>query len=98
MPPQGYQPLQAPVSATPKGSGLGKVLLWLGGIFLLLFMIVAGAAIYGAYWVKHKVSNYASAISGGSRDNLKVVASGGRWRMLSTADLQKRLGGEVEEG
>ena len=63
MPPQGYQPLHAPVSATPKGSGLGKVLLWLGGIFLLLFMIVAGAAIYGAYWVKHKVSNYASAIS-----------------------------------
>jgi len=97
MPPQGYQPLQAPVSATPKGSGLGKVLLWLGGIFLLLFMIVAGAAIYGAYWVKHKVSNYASAISGGSSDNLKVVASGDSCRMLSTADLQKILGVKIEK-
>src|SRR5690349_11021662 len=35
MPAQGYQPVQAPVSAAPKGSGLGKVLLWVGGIFLV---------------------------------------------------------------
>jgi hypothetical protein len=97
MPALGYQPVQAPVSATPKGSGIGKVLLWVGGIFLLLFMIVAGAAIYGAYWVKHKVSNYASAISGGSSDNVKVVASGDSCRMLSTAELQKILGVKIEK-
>jgi hypothetical protein len=34
MPSQGYQPVQAPVTAVPKGPGLGKVLLWVGGIFL----------------------------------------------------------------
>lgn len=96
-PVQGYQPVQPPVTAAPKGSGLGKLLLWVGGIFLLLFMMVAGAAIYGAYWVKHKVSNYASAISGGSSDNVKVVASGDSCRMLSTAELQKILGVKIEK-
>jgi hypothetical protein len=49
------------------------------------------------YWVKHKVSNYASAISGGSSDNLKVVASGDSCRMLSTAELQKILGVKIEK-
>jgi hypothetical protein len=97
MPAQGYQPVQAPVTAAPKGSGLGKVLLWVGGIFLLLFMMVAGAAIYGAYWVKHKVSNYASAISSGSSDNVKVVASGDNCRLLATAELQKILGVKIEK-
>src|ERR1700757_4514318 len=94
---QGYQPVHAPVSAAPKGSGLGKVLLWVGGIFLVLFMIGAAAAIYGVYWVKHKVSNYASAISGGSSDNLKVVASGDSCRLLATAELQKILGVKIEK-
>jgi hypothetical protein len=97
MPAQGYQPVQAPVTAAPKGSGLGKVLLWVGGIFLLLFMMVAGAAIYGAYWVKHKVSNYASAIGGESGDNVKVVASGDSCRLLATAELQKILGVKIEK-
>jgi hypothetical protein len=97
MPSQAYQPVQAPVTAAPKGSGLGKVLLWVGGIFLVLFMIGAGAAIYGVYWVKHKVSNYASAISGGSSDNLKVVASGDSCRLLATAELQKILGVKIEK-
>ena len=97
MPAQGYQPVQAPVTVVPKSSGLGKVLLWVGGIFLVLFMMVAGAAIYGAYWVKHKVSNYASAISGGSSDNVKVVASGDSCRMLSTAELQRILGVKIEK-
>jgi len=97
MPAQEYQPVQAPVTVAPKSSGLGKVLLWVGGIFLVLFMMVAGAAIYGAYWVKHKVSTYASAISGGSSNNVKVVASGDSCRMLSTAELQKILGVKIEK-
>ncbi|HKV78921.1 MAG TPA: hypothetical protein VJP02_12300 [Candidatus Sulfotelmatobacter sp.] len=97
IPAQGYQQVQVPATGAPKGSGLGKVLLWVGGIFLVLFMIVAGAAIYGAYWVKHKVSSYASAISGGSSDNVKVVASGDSCRMLSTAELQKILGVKIEK-
>jgi len=93
----GYQPVQAPVTAAPRSSGLGRVLLWVGGIFLVLFMIGAGATVYGVYWVKHKVSNYASAISGGSSDNVKVVASGDNCRLLSSAELQKILGVKIEK-
>src|SRR5258705_13319718 len=43
----GDQPVQAPVSAAPQGSGLGRVLPWVGGVFFVLFMIGAGGAIYG---------------------------------------------------
>lgn len=93
----GYQAVQAPVSAAPRASGLGKALLWVGGIFLVLFMLGAGAAIYGAYWVKHKVTSYASAITGGSSDSAKVVASGDSCRLLSTAELQKVLGVPIEK-
>ena len=59
-----YQPVPAPVVAAPKSSGLGKVLLWVGGVLLVLFMMGAAGAIYGVYWVKHKVTSYASAIRG----------------------------------
>lgn len=97
MPTQGYQPVQTPVAATPKGSGLGRVLLWVGGVFLVVFIIGAGAAVYGVYWVKHKVSNYAAAISGGPSDNVKVVASGDNCRLLATAELQKILGVKIEK-
>ena len=93
----GYQAVQAPLAAAPKSSGLGKVLLWVGGIFLVLFMIGAGAAIYGVYWVKHKVTSYASAVTGGSSDSLKVVASGNSCRLLSTSELQSILGVTVEK-
>jgi hypothetical protein len=67
-PVEGYQPVRVPVRATPKRSGFGKVLLWVGGILLLLLIGGAAAAVYGVFWVKHKVSSYASAISGGSSD------------------------------
>ena len=98
MPVQGgYQPVQAPVTTGPKGSGLGKVLLWVGGIFLVLFMIGAGAAVYGVYWVKHKVTSYAAEITGGSSDSMKVVASGDSCRLLTTAELQKILGVKIEK-
>ena len=97
MPAQGYQPVQASVSAAPKGSGIGKVLLWVGGVFLVLFMIGAGAAIYGVYWVKHKVTSYTSAITGTSSESVKVVSSGNSCRLLSTAELQSVLGVTVEK-
>ena len=96
-PVQSYQPVQAPVVAAPKSSGLGKVLLWVGGVLLVLFMVGAAAAVYGVYWVKHKVSSYASAISGGSSDSPKVVASGNSCRLLSTAELQSILGVPIEK-
>lgn len=94
---EGYRPVQVPVAATPKSSGLGKVLLWAGGILLVLFMAGATAAVYGAYWVKHKVSSYASVISGGSGDSMKMVAKGDSCRLLSKAELQKVLGVAIEK-
>lgn len=96
-PSQSYQPVQAPVVTAPKSSGLGKVLLWVGGILLVLFMMGAAAAVYGAYWIKHKVTSYASAIVGESSDSAKVVASGNSCRLLSTAELQSILGVTIEK-
>jgi len=76
---------------------MGKVLLWVGGILLVLFIVGTAAAVYGVYWVKHKVSNYASEITGGSGDSMKVVANGNSCRLLSTAELQSVLGVAIEK-
>lgn len=92
-----YQPVNAPVMAAPRSSGIGKILLWIGGIVLLLFMIVMGGLVYGAYWVKHKVTSYAAAVTGDSGDSIKVVASGTSCRLLSTAELQQVLGVPIEK-
>ena len=46
----GYQAVQVPVVASPKSSGFVRVLLWVGGILLVLFMAGAAAAVYGVYW------------------------------------------------
>jgi len=80
-----------------KGSGLGKVLAIVGGIFLLLFVIGVGSAIYGAYWVKHKVTAYSSAVTGRSSEPIKVLEKGDTCRLLSTAELQQVLGVTVEK-
>ena len=97
-PVQGYQSVPTPVAAAaPKGSGAGKILLWVGGVLLVLFMVGAAAAMYGVYWVKHKVSSYASSITGGSSDSVKVVSSGNSCRLLSTAELQSILGITIEK-
>ena len=96
-PVQAYQPVPAQVVAAPKSSGVGKMLLWVGGVLLVLFMVGAAAAVYGVYWVKHKVTTYASAITGGSRDSIKVVAKGDSCRLLSTGELQSILGVTIEK-
>lgn len=96
-----YQPVNAPVTAAaPKSSGMGKILLWVGGILLVLFVLGASAAVYGAYWVKHKVSNFATQVtkmSGDSSSSMKVVASGNSCRLLSTSELQQVLGVPIEK-
>ncbi len=94
---QSYQPVSSPRTAAPAGSGIGRILLWVGGIFLVLFLLGGAAAIYGVYWVKHKVATYASAVSGKPSDSLKVVASGDSCRMLSTAELHDILGVTIEK-
>jgi len=95
----------APVVQTPgqsaaaaqKGSGLGKILLIVGGVLLLLFVLGVGAVVYGAYWVKHKVTAYSSAVTGGSSESIKVVEKGDSCRLLSAAELQQALGVTVEK-
>jgi hypothetical protein len=94
----GYQSVNAPVVSAPaKSSGVGKILLWIGGILLVLFMVGAAAAVYGFYWVKHKVSNYASEITKESGDSAHVVAGGSSCRLLSSAELEKILGVTIEK-
>jgi hypothetical protein len=85
------------VAAPAKGSGLGKVLLVVGGVLVLLFVIGISAAMYGVYWVKHKVSSYASAVTGGPSAPIKVVENGNSCRLLSTAELQRVLGVAIEK-
>jgi hypothetical protein len=85
------------VGTAAKGSGLGKVLVIVGGIFVLLFVMGAGATVYGVYWVKHKVTAYSSALTGGSSAPIKVVKNGDSCRLLSTAELQQLLGVTVEK-
>jgi len=96
-PQAGYQTVQAPTMAPPTSSGLGKILLWIGAIVFVLLIAGVGAVVYGAYWVKHKVAKYESAITAGSSDSVKVVANGDNCRLLSTQELQKVLGVTVEK-
>lgn len=98
----GYQPVHAPVVVAPaaaaqKSSGLGKILLWVGGILLVIFIIGASITVYGFYWAKHKITSYAAAITGDASDSIKVVANGNSCRLLSTADLQQVLGVPIEK-
>jgi hypothetical protein len=91
-----------PAGAAAKGSGLGKALAIVGGVLLLLFVMGVGAAVYGVYWVKHKVTAYTSAVTGGSGESIKgesikVVEKGDSCRLLSTAELQQVLGVTVEK-
>lgn len=98
--PAAQAPIQAagqPVAAAAKGSSLGKILAIVGGVLLLLFVLAVGAGIYGVYWVKHKVSNYAAAVKGGSSEPIRVVANGNSCKLLSTADLQQVLGVTIEK-
>jgi hypothetical protein len=97
---QAATPAAGQASAAPaKSSGLGKILLIVGGVLLVLFVLGVGAAVYGAYWVKHKVTAYASAVkstTGGSSETIKVVENGNSCRLLSTAELQQALGVTIE--
>jgi hypothetical protein len=96
-------PVQAAVPASQstgsvaKGSGLGKALAIVGGAFVLLFVIGVGAAVYGVFWVKHKVTAYSSAATGKSSEPIQVVEKGDSCRLLSKADLEQVLGVIVEK-
>jgi hypothetical protein len=86
-----------PATTAARSSGLGKVLLIVGGILLVLFVIGAATAIYGFYWVKHRVADYSSVVTGESSGPVSMVARGKSCRLLSTAQLQKVLGVTIEK-
>src|SRR5579864_2423631 len=95
--PTAVPPTSPGAGAAVKGSGLGKALAIVGGVLVLLFVIGIGAAVYGVYWVKHKVSAYSSAVTGRTSHPIRVVEKGDSCRLLSTADLQQVLGVTVEK-
>ena len=86
----------APAAPAAKGSGLGKILAIVGGVLLLLFVLGAGAAIYGVYWVKHKVSTYTSAVTGSGSSPQVKVEQGDSCRLLPKEDLAQVLGVAVD--
>lgn len=100
------QPVQAQPAAqatvqtagtAAKSSGLGKVLLIVGGVLLVLFIIGAASAIYGFFWFKHKVADYTSEVTGPKSGPVTIVARGNSCRLLSTAELAKVLGVAIEK-
>jgi hypothetical protein len=86
-----------PATIAARNAGLGKVLLIIGGVLLVLFVIGAATAMYGFYWVKHRVADYSSAVTGESSGPVTMVARGNSCRLLSTAQLQKVLGVTIEK-
>lgn len=82
--------------ATPaKGSGAGKVLLIGCAVVAVLVLLAAGGAVYGMYWLKHKVSTYAEMVKGGSSE-VVTLSSGDTCRLLSVSELQRILGVPIE--
>lgn len=91
------QAVAQPAVTVRKSSGLGKVLMIVGGVLLVLFVLGAASTIYGVYWLKHKVASYASAVTGGPSEPVKVVERGNSCRLLSPAELQQVLGVAIEK-
>ena len=93
------KPLAQPAAAAAakKSSGLGKVLLIVGGVLVVLFVVGAGAAFYGVHVVKKKISAYSEAATGGSSSQIVQVAQGTSCALLSKEDLQQILGVTVEK-
>jgi hypothetical protein len=95
------QPLTRPTAQTapePAVAGTKIKILVIAGCVLLSFVLLGAAgAIYGVYWVKHKVAGYTSAVSGGSSEAVKVVERDNSCRLLSTAELAQVVGVAIEK-
>jgi hypothetical protein len=93
--PSAFPPARPPAAAPVKSSGLGKALVITGVVLLVLFVVGVAGALYGFYWLKHKVSTYTAVVSGESSAQVKV-AQGHSCVLLSTEELQQVLGVAVE--
>src|SRR5262249_16709386 len=90
----------APQVALPpaKKSGIGKVLLIIGGIFMAICVLAIGGTIYGVHLLKKKVKEkaavYTSGAVGGSET--VAVANGNTCSLLSKEGLADVAGVAVE--
>lgn len=94
----GPQPQSSPAqtaATAAKGSGVAKAVFIVGGGLMVLLVVGIASAFYGLHWVKHKVSSYASAATGGTSDIVKTE-NGNSCRLLSVSDLQNILGVQIE--
>jgi hypothetical protein len=94
--PQQRQAPAQPAVVAPKSSGLGKVLLMLGGIVVVLFAMGVAGTFYGLHLIKRKVATYTGGAVGGSTDQV-TVAHGTSCVLLSQQDLQQVLGVTIEK-
>ena len=85
-----------PAVAPAKSSGLGKVLLIVGGILVVMFALGIAGVFYGVHFLKNKVSTITGGVVGGSPDQVKV-AHGNSCALLSKEDLQQVLEVTVEK-
>jgi len=91
------QPLAQTPTVAKKSSGLGKVLLIVGGVLVVLFVAGIGAAFYGVHLVKKKISTFTANATGGSSSEIVQVAQGNSCALLSKEDLQQILGVTIEK-
>ena len=104
-PAESVQPRQPPPAATPqtaapavKKSGMGKVLLIVGGIFVAICVFAIAGTIYGVHLVKKKVKEKAGMYTGGAVGGAEsvAVANGNTCALLSKEELAQVLGVTVE--
>jgi hypothetical protein len=89
-------PPPAPSAPTSTGgAGVGKALFVVGAVLVGVFVLGIAGAFYGLHLVKHRLSGYASTVSGGG-SGMVNVSKGNSCRLLSVADLQQILGVQVE--
>lgn len=100
QPTQPPPPAAAPQVAAPavKKSGVGKVLLIVGGIFVAICVLAIGGTIYGVHLVKKKVKEKAGMYTGGAVGGAEsvAVANGNSCALLRKEELAQVLGVVVE--
>jgi len=97
------QPVTSPAipdEAAPaaKKSGVGKVLLIIGGVFLAICVLAIGGTIYGVHLLEQKVKEKAAVYSGGAVGGSEAVAvaNGNTCALLSKEELAEVAGVAAE--
>ena len=99
--PSAQQPPSAvPQAAVParRKSGVGRVLLIVGGVFMAICVLAIGGTIYGVHLLKKKVKEKAAVYTGGTVGGSETVAvaNGNACALLSKEELAQATGVAVE--